>query len=555
MVGTAQEPGLTLAEIADIAGGQVEDRWAAVRVTSGAIGSQDVQPGGLFFGVPGLRVHGAKYAPSSQAAAVLTDVSGGELLSIEAPDMPVVVVNNMRAVMGKVAAALYGHPSRDMTVVGITGTSGKTTTSYLVERALMMAGLDGSENGPAHVGIIGTTGTRINGRAIPTKLTTPEAPTMQALLAQMRDEGVTHVVMEVSSHALELGRVQGIEFDVVAFTNLSQDHLDFHPTMDDYFRAKSTLFTTCTAASQSQTGRAARAVVCIDDAWGQQMADVAIQAGLELTTVHTGALQHRAGSSGSNDSTQQQPELFALHSSWSATSVQVNPNGQQVITAEIDGEEHTVHISLAGQFNVANALVAVACATAAGVDLQSAIEAIVDVQVPGRMQAIDAGQDFLAMVDYAHKPGAVAAVLASLREYLPNASDRIGIVIGAGGDRDQEKRPAMGYEAARVADAVFVTDDNPRSEDPSTIRAAVLEGAHRAASEAKAEGREVLVLEFADRRAAIQAAITWATTGDAVVVAGKGHEQGQEIAGTVHPFYDVDEVADALNQRCAGKGA
>lgn len=513
---------VTLGRIAELTGGTVAHGSPEVEVTSGAIGSQDVQSGGLFFAVPGTRAHGASFAVDTPAAAVMTDAAGREILAAAAPDLPVVEVDDVREWMGDVAAEIYGHPSRQLTVIGITGTSGKTTTSYLVERALMSR---------HSVGLVGTTGTRINGTPVPTKLTTPEAPTMQALLARMVAEGVTHVVMEVSSHALELGRVKGIGFDVAAFTNLSQDHLDFHPTMEDYFRAKTLLFT------RMQDGTTPRAVVCIDDEWGRQMASVAAQAGDDVVTIS------------SPDATAETPHGFAVP--WKVESVTVAPNGRQDIQLLAGPDEVNYSIGLAGSFNVANSAVAVACAVAAGEDVETATAALSDVQVPGRMQAVDMGQDFLAMVDYAHKPGAVAAVVDTLAQYLPDPAGRIGIVLGAGGNRDHEKRPKMGYEAARVAKAVFVTDDNPRDEDPATIRAAVEAGAREAAETMQ---REVLVENIGDRRAAIRAAVQWARPGDAIVVAGKGHEKGQEVAGELYDFDDVVELSEAIKELCPGAG-
>ncbi|KAB1502497.1 UDP-N-acetylmuramoyl-L-alanyl-D-glutamate--2,6-diaminopimelate ligase [Corynebacterium sp. 320] len=517
----------SLADIASLTGGHVAPEHADVTVTSAAIGSSDVQPGGLFFAVPGTRVHGATYAASSSAAAVVTDAAGQSILDEQAPDLPRVIVEDVRSCMGDVAAEIYDHPSRELTIIGITGTSGKTTTSYLIERALMTE---------FHVGLIGTTGTRINGNPVPTKLTTPEAPTMQALLARMRDEGVTHVVMEVSSHALELGRVKGIGFDVAAFTNLSQDHLDFHPTMDAYFRAKTLLFT------RVQDGTTPRAVICVDDSWGEQMAGVAAQAGCDVTLISTAAEGEAARSAA---------DFYSGGDSWSLRSVSVALTGRQDVSVDVGGEVLDYSISLAGNFNVANSVLAIACATAAGLAPATAAQALKTVQVPGRMQAVDAGQDFLAMVDYAHKPGAVAAVVNTLADYLPQSHGRIGVVLGAGGNRDHDKRPKMGYEAARIAHAVFVTDDNPRDEDPAMIRAAVEEGARDAVA---ASGREVTVRNIADRREAIREAVAWAQPGDAVVIAGKGHETGQEIAGVVYEFNDVAELTAALEQRQDIKG-
>lgn len=466
------------------------------RLTGVTLRAQDVRPGDLFAALPGSRAHGAQYADQALergARAVLTDADGARLLP--AAPVPLVVVERPRTHLGAVARAIYGDPSNSLAVVGVTGTAGKTTTCYLLEAALAA---DGSRSG-----VIGTVQTRIDGVVTPSALTTPEAPDLQALLAVMVERGVGAVAMEVSSHALALGRVGGTRFAVGAFTNLSQDHLDFHHDMEDYFRAKAMLF----------DGRAARHVICVDTEWGERLA-----------ADHPEALtvSSRAGAA-----------------DWSVAAVDVAANGIQRVVLDGPGER-TVRLDLAipGAFNVGNAAVAIACIDALGRDVQQAADAIGGVTVPGRMERVDEGQDFLAVVDYAHKPGALAAVLDAIRDGL---TGRLIVVIGAGGDRDTGKRPVMGAECAARADVLIVTDDNPRSEDPATIRAQVLAGARPVGAQ-----RAVRIEEIGDRRAAIRRAVQVAGTGDAVVIAGKGHELGQEIAGVVHPFADRDEVAQAL---------
>lgn len=536
----------TLQALAELTGGRISSTDAHVEVTSAAIGSTDVRAGGLFCAVPGLKTHGAQFAGTSQATAVLTDPAGEDILEAQGVELPRLIVDDVREWMGPVAAEIYGHPSRRLSVIGITGTSGKTTTSYLVEKALL----------PNHsVGIIGTTGTRINGRPVPTKLTTPEAPTMQSLLAEMVDEGVTHVVMEVSSHALELGRVRGIDFDVAAFTNLSQDHLDFHPTMEDYFQAKAKLFRE--QAGEKHDVKLPAAVICVDDEWGQRMAQLASQrqgdaggAVAPVLAVRTAGTQDRTDAAVAG--------AYENIPTWVLDSVQVTPSGRQEIrfhtgaTHAPDAREPLEYsIGLAGSFNVANSAVALACVAQLGEDVEAAAQHLRDVQVPGRMQAVDEGQDFLAMVDYAHKPGAVAAVVRTLADYLPTKEGRIGIVIGAGGNRDQDKRPKMGYEAALVADAVFVTDDNPRDEDPAPIREAIYSGAEAGFAERGVEKKTVTLANIADRAEAITAAVQWAQPGDAIVVAGKGHETGQLVAGVMHEFDDVEQLRAAVKQTMA----
>lgn len=543
----------TLNELAQLTGGSLHPNKEAGSVELGSctLDSGEVGADTLFCGVPGTRTHGATFAVGANAPAVLTDAEGAKIIAQDNPELPVLVVDDVRRWMGEVAAEIYDHPSSKLVVIGITGTSGKTTTSYLVENALL----------PSHsVGIVGTTGTRINGRPIETKLTTPEAPTMQALLALMVDEGVTHVVMEVSSHALALGRVRGISFDAASFTNLSQDHLDFHPTMEDYFQTKASLFS-------AEYGDPV-AVICADDEWGQRL--------LQQVTEPIQATD-REGSDNSDVSAlayavTTTPEAAAAVGEdqawrWNADKVGVQTNGEQIIHVTRSGHsplsgqdsqpEFSYSIALAGSFNVANSLLALACVDAIGEQQNAATveelaARISTVQVPGRMQAVNEGQPFLAMVDYAHKPGAVASVVATLADYMPTEEGRIGMVLGAGGNRDHDKRPKMGYEAARVADAVFVTDDNPRDEEPAGIREQVMAGTQQAASERK--DQSVHVEEIADRAEAIAAAVRWARPGDAIVIAGKGHEKGQLVAGVMHDFDDFAVLTNELRALVADNG-
>ncbi|WP_018297085.1 UDP-N-acetylmuramoyl-L-alanyl-D-glutamate--2,6-diaminopimelate ligase [Corynebacterium lubricantis] len=494
----------TLEHVARIAGARIINATQMpTHVSSISLDSARVEPGGLFAAVPGTRVHGASFAFDSPAAATLTDEAGLALIQKTSDRRPILVVDDVRAVLGDVSAEIYGHPSKQLTVLGVTGTSGKTTTTYLLEKGLMSAGHT--------TGIIGTTGTRIDGREVPTKLTTPEAPTLQALFASMLAEGVTHVVMEVSSHALSLGRVDGTEFAVAGFTNLSQDHLDFHPTMEDYFAAKARFFDPASSVAGKQS------VICVDDEWGERMAEVA-------------SAPFTVGTHGQ------------ANVSESARRTNVEASGAQSIELTIGTDVFNAHISLPGDFNVANAALATGMAHCAGVDVEKFLSGIESAGVPGRMERIDEGQDFVAVVDYAHKPGAVAAVLNTLRAQV---NGRLGVIVGAGGDRDSSKRPLMGAEAVKRADYVIITDDNPRSEDPALIRAAVVDGAR---AEAEAQDRDVEVVEIASRADAIDALIAWAEPGDAVVVTGKGHEVGQIVGDQVHHFDDREEVRRALGE-------
>lgn len=475
-------------------------------ITGLTLRAQDVRPGDLFAALPGATTHGARFAADAVArgaAAVLSDGAGVAEIARGAalPGIPVLVHPEPRTVLGELAAQVYGRPCDQLTVIGITGTSGKTTTTYLVEAGLRAAGRT--------AGLIGTVGVRIDGADLPSALTTPEAPALQALLAAMAQRGVDTAVMEVSSHALTLGRVDGTRFAVGAFTNLSRDHLDFHPTMADYFEAKARLF------DPASPLHAARSVICVNDDAGAAMA---VRASAPVTVSATDR---------SADWTVEQVSSTAT-------------GGREFIAVDPAGVHHRIGIALPGDYNVANCLVALAVLDAVGVSPEQAAPGLRQARVPGRMESIDRGQGFLALVDYAHKPGALAAVLETLRHELGGSSGRLAVVFGAGGDRDPGKREPMGRIAAQTADLVVVTDDNPRGEDPAEIRRAVLAGA--AAGSAT-------VVEIGDRRAAIEHAVAWAQPGDVVLIAGKGHETGQTAAGNTQPFDDRVELAAALERR------
>ncbi len=486
---------------------------ADVGVTGVTHDSRSVVPGDLYAALPGFRTHGAEFVAQAAAAgavAVLTDPTGEERAL--ASGLPVVVADDPRAVLGAVASTVYGDPSHGLLVLGITGTNGKTTTSYLVDAGLRAAGFT--------TGVIGTVGTRIGDEVVPTVRTTPEATDVHALLAVMRERGVRAVTMEVSSHALRLGRVDGVRFDVAAFTNLSPDHLDFHTDMDDYFDAKAQLFT---------AARSDRAVVCVDDEHGAAMAEVASRNGLSTTTYAT---------SGAD-------------ATWTAHDVRTVPGGS-VLRAAGPGTEVDLQVHLPGAFNVANGLGALAILASAGVDVAAAASGITSCPgVPGRMERVldpHPERDVFGYVDYAHTPDAVERALAAGREVARARGDgRVVVVLGAGGDRDPHKRVAMGQAAVQGADRGIVTDDNPRSEDPAAIRAGILRGARTA------HGSQVV--EVGDRRAAIRRAVAEARRGDVVLILGKGHEQGQEVAGTVTPFDDRAVLAAALAEAPAEAAA
>ncbi len=456
--------------------------------------SHGVRPGDLYAALPGARTHGARFAADAVqagAVAVLTDPTGPGFT--DGIGVPVVVVDDPRAVLGEIAAWVYGDPSAYLTVLGVTGTNGKTTTAYLLDAGLRAAG---------HVtGLVGTIDTRIAGERVSSVRTTPEATDLQALFAVMRERGVDAVSMEVSSHALALHRVDGTRFTAGLFTNLSQDHLDFHGDLDTYFAAKAALF----------DGRCAHEVVNIDDPYGRRLvrpATVTVSAEGEpgATWRATGIDHGRTGAPG-----------FRVH----------GPGGTQAAAS----------VRSPGAFSVANALLAIAALVTVGVPLADAVRGTAALDVPGRMEQVDRGQGFRVVVDYAHTPEAIAGALAALR---PMTRGRLIIVLGGGGDRDRAKRPLMGAAAARGADLVVVTDDNPRSEDPAEIRAGIVEGARRVGP--------ARPLDVGGRRAAIAVAIGLAEAGDTVLIAGKGHEQGQDIGGVVHPFDDRAVVAGLLDE-------
>ena len=474
-----------------------------VPITGVTLRGQDARPGDLFAALPGATTHGARYAGDAierGAVAVLTDAAGlAEMHALGATPVPILLHPAPRSVLGGLAATVYGDPSDRMTVVGITGTSGKTTTTYMVEAGLRAGG--------RVAGLIGTIGIRIDGADIPGTLTTPEAPALQAMFAAMAERGVDTAVMEVSSHALTLGRADGTHFAVGGFTNLSRDHLDFHPTMADYFEAKAVLF------DPRSPLRAHTVVVCIDDDAGREMA---ARAGDAITVSATGQPAH-----------------------WRAMDVTaIGTGGQEFTVLDPAGVHHRIGIRLPGSYNVANCLLALAILDAVGVSPEQASPGLRETRVPGRLEQIDSGQDFLALVDYAHKPGALRAVLNTLLQ----PGRRLAVVFGAGGDRDPGKRAPMGEVAAELADLVVVTDDNPRSEDPAAIRREILAGTDQAAQ----AGSQAQVVEIADRREAIRYAVGWAQAGDVVVIAGKGHETGQRGATEVRPFDDRVELAQAL---------
>ncbi|MDT0264974.1 UDP-N-acetylmuramoyl-L-alanyl-D-glutamate--2,6-diaminopimelate ligase [Streptomyces sp. DSM 44915] len=496
--------------LASLAGALGAETPEGPQVTGITHDSRAVLPGDIYAALPGARFHGADFAAQAAslgAVAVLTDAGGAERAA--ATGLPVLTVPDPRARMGALAAAIYHEPGADLRQIGVTGTAGKTTTAYLIEGGLREAAAPGEPTG-----LIGTVETRIGDERVKSTHTTPEATDLQALFAVMRERGVGSVAMEVSSHALTMGRVDGCVFDVAVFTNLSPEHLDFHLDMEDYFRAKAQLFT---------KARSRAAVVNLDDEWGRRLAD---EAGVPVTTY----------------SAEGHPDA-----NWRADEVELGPVSSSFTVLTPDGRRLPASAPLPGPFNVANALAAIVALAVAGVDVATAARGVAAVPgVPGRLERVRAGQPYLAVVDYAHKPAAVESVLQALRKVTEG---RLHAVLGCGGDRDRNKRPAMGAALARLADTAVLTSDNPRSEDPLAILAAMLAGA----AEVPVHERGTVLVEE-DRAAAIAAAVARAEPGDTVVVAGKGHEQGQDIAGVIRSFDDRVELRAAIERAAAAAG-
>ena len=465
----------------------------AVPISGLAYRSADAGPHFLFCCVPGTKLDGHDFAAEAVvrgATAVLVErwLPLGE-------GVTQVLVPSVRWAMGPVASAFYGRPSERMILVGVTGTNGKTTTTYILEGIFRAAGLV--------PGVIGTTGARMAGQPVPIERTTPEAPDFHRLLAEMLDRGVGAVAMEVSSHGLDQHRVGGARYSCSVFTNLSQDHLDYHGTIDEYYRAKARLFT----PEMSE-----RAAVNVDPPEGRRLVD---EIGGSLPVLTYG---------------------ISEDAEVRATDIAVRAEGVRFL---LDGRE--VRSPLRGAFNVHNCLAALATARQVGIDESVAIGGVAALQgVPGRFEPVDAGQSFLVVVDYAHTPDSVENVLLAARPLA--GGGRVLVVLGCGGDRDRSKRPLMGEAATRLADLTVITSDNPRSEDPKGIIAQIEPGARR--------GGGTYVVE-PDRREAIRLALHEAGPGDVVVIAGKGHETGQEFADRVVPFDDrvvAGEELEALRE-------
>ena len=465
-----------------------------IAVTGIASSSSDVEPGDLFCAFAGAKVHGATFAKDaikSGAVAILTDTDGAKLIK----GLPVLVVTEPRKRAAILTSWFYGEPMRDLFSIGITGTNGKTTVSTLCHQIFQSAGQE--------TGLIGTVETRIGNEVLTSTRTTPEAAELQALVATMRERHCRNLVMEVSSHAIALERIRGSYFAAVGFTNLSQDHLDFHASMEDYFETKSKLF---------RYEYADQAFINIDDSYGQILA--------EKTELPVQSLSR-----------------FNENATWHYTRIEEGIAHSDISIRGVGGVLIDSRTTLRGGFNFDNLLMAVAICVESGIDpmdIQTLIPHLVG--AVGRLEPVNLGQNFTALVDYAHSPDAVARVLAAAREMTDK---RVIGVLGCGGDRDNSKRSIMGQELSLRSDVAIYTSDNPRSENPQAILEQMTQGLKISEPSAIVQ----------DRAEAIKLAVNLAQPGDVVIVLGKEHERGQEIAGVVHPFDDRLVLAHAIEAK------
>lgn len=478
-----RSPGERLSRLASAVGGRVTGGGDPM-VVDVTHDSRRVEPGWLFVAIRGARADGHAFVSEAVAAGAAAVCVEREV----AVDVPMLVVGDTRAALPHLAATVHANPAAELDLVGVTGTNGKTTVTYMVEAIGRAAG--------RKTGLIGTIETRIGGEVVPAVRTTPEASDLQRLLRSMRNQGVDLVAAEVSSHALELGRVTAVDFAVAAFTNLSPEHLDFHGDMENYYRAKRRLF-----------GQTSKSVVWIDDPYGRRLAD-------EVTALKVG---------------------WSREADVTGELLVATPTSTRLAIAFPDGARVGVDLPLPGRFNAANALVAAACGYVLGIPPERVARGLSSMgAVPGRFEVVGRDHPVSVVVDYAHSPAAIQEVISTARRLTRG---KVVVVFGAGGDRDRAKRPLMG-KAAAAADAVVVTSDNPRSEDPEEIMRQVVAGIPPG----------TVLIEEPDRRKAIRSALELVRPGDMVLILGKGHEQGQEIGGRVVPFDDRQVAAEELRR-------
>jgi UDP-N-acetylmuramoyl-L-alanyl-D-glutamate--2,6-diaminopimelate ligase len=494
MLRPMSSPSKTLDTVAQIISAQSSSdpsELMKISITGISQSSNNIEAGDIFIALPGEKTHGAKFASDAikrGAKAILTDTAGAALIT----GIPVLITSNPRRSAGVLSAWFYSEPMRDLYSVGITGTNGKTTVTTILHQIMSLAGRDS--------GLIGTIETRIGSEVLKSKRTTPESSELQSLAAVMRERHMRNLIMEVSSHAVALDRIRGSHFAVVGFTNLSQDHLDFHKTMDKYFEAKSALFT---------FEYADLAVINIDDSHGRKLQEITELPVITLSKINTDADWHYSNISS---------EYYGAH-------VAIRGSGGILIEGKVN---------LHGGYNYDNLLMAIAIAVESGIDPIDIASLLPKLRgASGRLESVALGQKFAAFVDYAHSPDAVARVLETAREL---STGRVIGVLGCGGDRDRSKRSAMGRALDDGSDVAIFTSDNPRSERAEDILKEMTAGIKSASV-------------ISDRAQAIKSAVNEAQDGDLVIILGKGHETGQEIAGVLHPFDDRIELAKAIEEK------
>jgi UDP-N-acetylmuramoyl-L-alanyl-D-glutamate--2,6-diaminopimelate ligase len=493
MIRPVAEFSIALREIAQLIGAELKSESNMI-ITGITQSDAEVEPGDIFLAIPGNKIHGANFIHSAKergAVAIVTDLEGSQ----KSHDLPTLVVADVRRAGALIASSLYASPTRDLASIAITGTNGKTTVTTLLYQIFESAGRD--------TGLIGTVETRIGAEVLKSSRTTPEAPDLQALVAVMRERHMRHLVMEVSSHAIALKRIQGSRFAMAGFTNLSQDHLDFHGDMESYYATKSQLFTHEYADC---------AVINIDNIYGSRLAGECQIPTISLSRSSTAAQWH----------------FTQIHHGASGSQISIRGTGGILIESKTQ---------LIGGYNLDNLLMAVAIAHESGIDSTELATIIPTLSgAPGRLDPVHIGQGFKALVDYAHSPDAVENVLRAAREFTDG---KIIAVLGCGGDRDSSKRSLMGAALNQGCDIAVFTSDNPRSENPQTILKEMIHGI--------SVSEPSRVIE--DRAAAIEYAVSCASAGDTVLILGKGHESGQEIKGVTTPFDDRLHLAQAIEAK------
>jgi UDP-N-acetylmuramoyl-L-alanyl-D-glutamate--2,6-diaminopimelate ligase len=456
--------------------------------------TESIEPGDLFVALGGEKTHGANYLPTALkngAVAVLTDLAGQEIIG--KTEIPILITQNPRHILGEVSSFVFGEPSKKLKILGITGTNGKTTSAWLLRDGLEKSGIPTS--------LLGTAGISIAGQELPSARTTPEAPELQALFALAFEKGSKAIAMEVSSHAIALERINGTQFATVGFTNLSQDHLDFHESMDKYFDTKASLFTSKYSNNS---------VITTTDSWGTQLANQ-----VQINN-------QKLGNDDTND--------------WRVCDIVAALGHVYFELIDPRKKSHKVTLSFAGAFNAFNAALAIAMGEQIGADTKQFISGIKETQIPGRMQPVVIPDAALGIIDYAHTPNAIENVLNTLKE---QTQGKLIVVLGAGGNRDAEKRPFMGQAAEKFADILIITDDNPREESSVKIRKEIIDGL----------ANKIKIQEIENREEAIEFAVSQSSVSDTIAVLGKGHEATQEVSGKVIKFDDFEVLTKKLKAK------